>query len=106
VILVWNDFILSNELIPCPKSPTKLIMKHFSKAVLITDRSEGLMQYFLSHAEISSQKFPTEHRGRVVNTPSYSGCPGFDSRSRQPPILIDDFRGFPQSLQANAGIVP
>jgi hypothetical protein len=48
-----------------------------------------------------------ERRGRAVNTPtSYSGGPAFDSRSRGPAILIQGFRGFPQSLQANAGIVP
>jgi hypothetical protein len=45
----------------------------------------------------------TKRRGRVVNTPtSYSGGPGFDYRSRRPAILIEVFRGFPQSLQANA----
>jgi hypothetical protein len=37
---------------------------------------------------------------------SYSGGPGFDSRLRRPAILIEVFRGFPQSLQANAWIVP
>jgi hypothetical protein len=40
----------------------------------------------------------------VDNTPaSYSGGPGFDSR---PAILIEAFRGFMQSIQANAGIIP
>jgi hypothetical protein len=34
----------------------------------------------------------TERRGRVVNSPaSYSGGPGFKSRSRQPAILIEVF---------------
>jgi hypothetical protein len=48
-----------------------------------------------------------EGRGRVVKTPtSYSGGLGLDSRPRRPATLIADFRGFPQSLQANAGIVP
>jgi hypothetical protein len=31
--------------------------------------------------------------------------PGFKSRPRRPAIVIDVFRGFPQSLQENAGIV-
>jgi hypothetical protein len=44
--------------------------------------------------------------GRVVKAPtSYSGGPGFDSRPARAAILIEVFRGFPQSLQANAGIV-
>jgi hypothetical protein len=48
----------------------------------------------------------TERRGRVVNTHnSYSGG-GFDSRPRRPAILPDDFRGLPQSLQANVGVIP
>jgi hypothetical protein len=45
----------------------------------------------------------TERRGRVLNIPaSYSGGAGFDSRPQPPAILIDIFRSFPQSLQANA----
>jgi hypothetical protein len=44
-------------------------------------------------------KIKTERRGRVVNTPaSYSSGPVFDSRSRRQAILIEVFRGFPQSL--------
>jgi hypothetical protein len=44
---------------------------------------------------------------RGYTTPaSYSGGPGFDSLPQRPAILIDVFRGFPQSLQVNAGIVP
>jgi hypothetical protein len=47
-----------------------------------------------------------EHRGRVLNTPaSYSGGPEYKSRLRRPAILIEGFRGFSQSLQANVGIV-
>jgi hypothetical protein len=50
---------------------------------------------------------PTERRGTVINTPvSYSGGPGFNSRPRRPALLIEDFCGFLQSLQANFGIVP
>jgi hypothetical protein len=46
----------------------------------------------------------TEHRGRVVNIPaSYLGGPGFKSRS-QTGYSDSVFRGFTQSLQANAGI--
>jgi hypothetical protein len=49
----------------------------------------------------------TECRGRVVETPaSYSGGPGFKSRPRRPAIVIHVFRGFPDFLQANAGIEP
>jgi hypothetical protein len=49
----------------------------------------------------------TDSRGRVGNTPvSYSGGPGFHSRPRRTVILILVYRGLPQSLQANAGIVP
>jgi hypothetical protein len=48
-----------------------------------------------------------ECRGRVVNTPtSYLGGSGFDSRSQRPAVVIEVFRGFPQSLKANVGIVP
>jgi hypothetical protein len=50
---------------------------------------------------------PTERRDRMVNTPaSYVGGPGFKSRHRRPAILTEGFRDFPQSLKANAGIVP
>jgi hypothetical protein len=49
----------------------------------------------------------TEGSGRVVNTPaSFSGGPGLKSRTRRPVSLTEVFLGFPQSLQANAGIVP
>jgi hypothetical protein len=49
----------------------------------------------------------TERRGRLVNNPAlYWEGPGFDSRNRRPAILSEAFRGFHQSLQANAGIVP
>jgi hypothetical protein len=46
-----------------------------------------------------------ELRGQMVNTPaSYSGCLEFESRpGDQLPQLR--FHGFPQFLQANAGIV-
>jgi hypothetical protein len=48
----------------------------------------------------------TERPGRVVNAPaSYSGCFVFEPRLRRPVILTEGFRGFPQSLQANAGIL-
>jgi hypothetical protein len=36
---------------------------------------------------------------------SYSGGPGFESRTRRPAILLEVFGGFPQSLLANSGIV-
>jgi hypothetical protein len=49
----------------------------------------------------------TERRDQVVNTPaSYLRGPGFDSVARRPAILIEIFRGFSQSLQENAGLVP
>jgi hypothetical protein len=49
----------------------------------------------------------TERCGRVVNTPTYySGGPGFYSRPWRPAVMIEVFSGFPQSLQANAWIVP
>jgi hypothetical protein len=48
----------------------------------------------------------TEGRGRVVNTASYSGGPGSKSKFRRPAIVFEFLRGFSQSLQANAGIVP
>jgi hypothetical protein len=48
-----------------------------------------------------------ERRGRVVKTPtSHSWSPGFYYWPRRPAILIEGFRGFPQSLQGNSGIVP
>jgi glutaredoxin-related protein len=44
----------------------------------------------------------TERRGRVLNTSaSYSGGPEFKSRFQGPTDLTEDFRAFPQSLQAN-----
>jgi hypothetical protein len=44
------------------------------------------------------------HHGRVVNTlASYSGGPGFKS---WPGDQLSCFHGFPQSLHANAGIIP
>jgi hypothetical protein len=47
----------------------------------------------------------TERRCRVANTSAlYSECPGF--KNSAPALLLEDFRGFPQSLQANIGIVP
>jgi hypothetical protein len=49
----------------------------------------------------------TERCGRVANTPtSYSQEPGFDSRPRRQPIMIEVFRGFAQSLQGSAERVP
>jgi hypothetical protein len=45
----------------------------------------------------------SELRGRAVNTPSYSGFPAFESRPLRSAILTQFFRGFPLSLQANAG---
>jgi hypothetical protein len=49
----------------------------------------------------------TERRGRVVNiSASYLEGPEFKSQPRRPAILTEVFRGFPQSLQANARIVP
>jgi hypothetical protein len=47
-----------------------------------------------------------ERRGRVVNTRSYLGGPGFDYRPQRPAVLIEVFRSSLQSLQANARIVP
>jgi hypothetical protein len=48
-----------------------------------------------------------QSHGRVVNTPTlYAGGPEFDSQPRRMAILTEVFRGFPQSLQANARIVP
>jgi hypothetical protein len=49
---------------------------------------------------------PTERCGRVVNTPaSYSG--GLEYKIlAQTPAILTGFLGFPQSLQANARIVP
>jgi hypothetical protein len=45
----------------------------------------------------------TERRGRVLNTSAYySGGPEFKSRFRGPTVLTEDFRTFPQSLQANS----
>jgi hypothetical protein len=50
---------------------------------------------------------PTERQGRVFNSPaSYSWGLGFKSRPQQLAIRIKVFHDFPQSLQANAGIVP
>jgi hypothetical protein len=47
----------------------------------------------------------TKRRVRVVTTPAlYSGGPGF--KSQYGDWLTDVFRGFPQFLLANAGIVP
>jgi hypothetical protein len=42
----------------------------------------------------------------MIGPASYSGGPGFKSLPRWPAILIEVFRGFPQSLQVIAGIVP
>jgi hypothetical protein len=51
---------------------------------------------------MGSSVLPTKCHGWVVNTPaSYSGGPGFNSWPWWLAILIDVFRGFPQSLQAN-----
>lgn len=49
----------------------------------------------------------TKRRGGVVGTDtSYLGSPEFDIRPRRQAVLTVVFRGFPDSLQANAGIVP
>jgi hypothetical protein len=51
--------------------------------------------------------FYTERRGWVVNTPaSYSEGPSFKIRPRRLAMLIEVFRGFTQSLQANSSLVP
>jgi hypothetical protein len=48
----------------------------------------------------------TERYGIVVNTlDPYLGGPGFKYRSWRPAMLIEVFRGFRQSFQANADII-
>jgi hypothetical protein len=69
--------------------------------------SWAISKYVMSLRLNISENSVIERHGRVVKTPtSYSGGPGFDSRTRRPDILIEVFRAFPQSLQANVGIVP
>jgi hypothetical protein len=54
----------------------------------------------------SLDMIPTEGRCRLVKIPaSYSGEPGFKSRPADRLSWLV-FRGFPEILQANAGIVP
>jgi hypothetical protein len=49
----------------------------------------------------------TGRRDGVLRTPtSYSGGPGFKHSAWRPAIVTEDFSGFPQSLQVNAGTVP
>jgi hypothetical protein len=53
----------------------------------------------------NTERHITERRGPVVNTPaSYVGGPWFKSLPED--RLSLGFMGFPQSLQANTGIVP
>jgi hypothetical protein len=48
-----------------------------------------------------------ERSGQVVTTPtSYSEVSRVQISAWRPAILTEGFRGFPQSHQANAGIVP
>jgi hypothetical protein len=61
---------------------------------------------FDTHSSLFRLFRSTEHHGRVVNTPaSYSGGSGFKSRP-EAGYPDCDFCGCPQSLQANARIVP
>jgi hypothetical protein len=50
--------------------------------------------------------FQTERCRRVVNTPRNREVPVSNLDPRRKAILTEAFRGFPQSLQANAGIIP
>jgi hypothetical protein len=60
----------------------------------------------LACTQITGSDSWTERRGRVFNSPvSFSGGPGLKSRPGRPDVLIEVFRGFYQSLQANPGIV-
>jgi hypothetical protein len=69
------------------------------------DHGKGNAKFYLK--SISFRTRLTERRVRVVHTPtSYSGGAGFNSLPRRPAIPIQVFRGFPQSLKVNAGIVP
>jgi hypothetical protein len=82
------------------------ILVTWSKHSTFTHRIQKYNIYYLQR-EVESHTRKTERRGRVVNTStSYSGVPVLNSRHRRPAILIEAFRGFPQSLQATAGIIP
>jgi hypothetical protein len=71
-----------------------------------------IVRYLLPWRQIAAPQRPlltwhTARNGPLGNSPaSYSGSSRFDSRRRQPAILTEVFRGFPPSLQANAGVVP
>jgi hypothetical protein len=76
----------------------------FSETSLLTFQSTRRHKPEEQHGHLHHH---TELRGRVINTPaSYYGGLGFKSRTWRPAFLIEDFRSFLQSLQANAGILP
>jgi hypothetical protein len=55
----------------------------------------------------TSIKMAINKSGRVVNIPaSHSGSSRVQNSARRPASLTEFFHGFPQTLQANAGIVP
>jgi hypothetical protein len=59
------------------------------------------MRENVTHCKLLIRDLP-KRRGRIVSAPaSYSVGPGFKYRPGEC-ILTDSFRGFPQSLQANA----
>jgi hypothetical protein len=75
----------------------------YSRMLLCCKPHTGTSQHFMrintliTLGLIKDSSLLTDRRGRVVNTPSYSGGPRFKSRPGLPNILIELFRGFPQS---------
>jgi hypothetical protein len=64
-----------------------------------------LVMGYIHFSGIGFKVSQAKYRGRVVNTPgAYSKGPGFKYRSGDRLFSLQFFRGFPQSIQANARI--
>jgi hypothetical protein len=62
------------------------------------------LSILMHHVGMNNRLVSGNERRRVVNTPaSNSEGHGLESRNWRPVIQIEVFRGFSQSLQANAG---
>jgi hypothetical protein len=79
-----------------------------SEAIFSFTTTTGLVMHSIFWILINEFHYcKTESCGQLVNTPtSYLEGPLFDCWPQQPAILIEDFRGFPQSLKANARLMP
>jgi hypothetical protein len=98
-----NDCLLNNNTLFLPLSLVSLSLPYCCSNSLVSSTLIAIsckQKYQKVCLEQTGKKKKTECCGQVVNTPaSYSGGTALKSRPQRPAILIEDFCGFPQSLQ-------